>query len=236
MDLQIFPVPDDRNYQRLWKVPRRSGGRRSSRPYEPTRAREEKEHLESLDSVVPWSDDFSGKERISNFEALFQSVDLDAFEPNEWIADGDVVVSLGEFWVPGPRHRQTFPHTMGRHRKFLTRRSFRTEQFHDPALATALRRVGRPRPLNKRGSYSCNRLARSALFITKTQQQCFKIIQCLLSIGPDRLDDDTSAAIQIGAKDFQYARRRETFLVLANRDLALELYYALNKLRRGPRV
>jgi hypothetical protein len=73
--------------------------------------------LESRDSVVPWSDDFSGKERISNFEALFQSVDLDAFEPNEWIADGDVVVSLGEFWVPGPRHRQTFPHTMGRHRK-----------------------------------------------------------------------------------------------------------------------
>src|SRR4029077_6520976 len=107
-------------------------------------------------------------------------------------------------------------------------------QFHDPALATALRRVGRP--LNKRGPYSCNRLARSALFITKTQQQCFKIIQCLLSIGPDRLDDNTSAAIQIGAKDFQYARRRETFLVLANRDLALELYYALNKLRRGPRV
>jgi hypothetical protein len=89
---------------------------RSSGPYEPTRAREEKEHLESLDSVAPWSDS-SGKERVSNFEALFQSVDLDAFEPNEWIADGDVVVSLGEFWVPGPRHRQTFPRTMGRHRK-----------------------------------------------------------------------------------------------------------------------
>jgi hypothetical protein len=66
-------------------VPRRRGGRRSSRPYEPTRAREEKEH--SLDSVVPWSGDFLGKERISNFEALFQPVDLAAFEPNEWIAD-----------------------------------------------------------------------------------------------------------------------------------------------------
>jgi hypothetical protein len=114
MDLQIFPVLDDQELSTALESAQTSS--RSSRPYEPTRAREEKEHLESLDSVAPWSD-FSGKERISNFEALFQSVDLDAFEPNEWIADGDVVVSLGEFWVPGPRHRQTFPHTMGRHRK-----------------------------------------------------------------------------------------------------------------------
>jgi ketosteroid isomerase-like protein len=50
--------------------------------------------MSHFDPVVPWSGDFSGKERIP--EAIFQSVDVDAFEP-EWIADGDVVVSLGEF-------------------------------------------------------------------------------------------------------------------------------------------
>jgi hypothetical protein len=75
-----------------------------------------------------------------------------------------------------------------------------------------------------------------ALFITKAQQQYFKFIKCLLFIRSDRFDDNTSAAIEIGAKDFQYARGRETLLVLTNCDLALELYNALNKFRRWPRV
>jgi hypothetical protein len=38
----------------------------------------------------------------------------------------------------------------------------------------------------------------AALFLTKTKQQCFKLIQCLLFIGPDRLENDTVAAIQVG--------------------------------------
>ena len=40
-------------------------------------------------------------------------------------------------------------------------------------------------------------------FIAKTQQQRFKLTKCLLLIGPDRLEDDTGAAIQIGSKHFQ---------------------------------
>ena len=42
-----------------------------------------------------------------------------------------------------------------------------------------------------------------AFLIAKTQQQRFKLIKCLLLIGPDRLEDDTGAAIQIGSKHFQ---------------------------------
>ena len=42
-------------------------------------------------------------------------------------------------------------------------------------------------------------------FIAKTQQQCFKLIKCLLLIGPDCLEDNTVAAIQIGTKHFEYA-------------------------------
>jgi ketosteroid isomerase-like protein len=50
------------------------------------------------ESDVPWSGDFSGKHRVPEFfAAIFQSVDVQAFTPQEWIAQGDTIVSLGEF-------------------------------------------------------------------------------------------------------------------------------------------
>jgi hypothetical protein len=72
--------------------------------------------------------------------------------------------------------------------------------------------------------------------MAKTQQQRFKVIKCLLFIGPHRLDDDTGAAIQIGTKHFEYAGGRETLLAFANRDCALEPDHAPDKLRRRSRV
>jgi uncharacterized protein len=93
-----------------------------------------------FDSVVPWSGDFSGKERIPHFfEAIFQSVDVEAFEPNEWIAEGDTVVSLGEF---GCRVRATDKRSRTRWVfiwKFRDAKVFSYQQFHDPALAIAFR-------------------------------------------------------------------------------------------------
>ena len=93
-----------------------------------------------FDSVVPWSGDFSGKERIPDFfDAIFQSVDVEAFEPDEWIADGDAVVSLGEF---GCRVRATGKRSRTRWVfiwKFRDAKIFSYEQFHDPALAAAFR-------------------------------------------------------------------------------------------------
>jgi hypothetical protein len=48
--------------------------------------------------LFPGAATFQGKERIPYFfEAIFQSVDVEAFEPDEWIADGDAIASLGEF-------------------------------------------------------------------------------------------------------------------------------------------
>jgi hypothetical protein len=73
-------------------------------------------------------------------------------------------------------------------------------------------------------------------FIAKTQQQRFKLIKCLLLIGPDRLEDDTGAAIQIGTKHFQYAGGREILIAFANRDLALKPDHAPDKMRRRSRV
>ena len=73
-------------------------------------------------------------------------------------------------------------------------------------------------------------------FIAKTQQQRFKLIKRLLLIGPDRLDDDTVAAIKIGGKHSQYAGGREILLAFANRNCALEPDHAPNELRRRSRV
>jgi ketosteroid isomerase-like protein len=88
--------------------------------------------------IVPWSGDFSGKDRVPRFfEAIFQSVEVETFEPQEWIADGDTVVSLGEF---GCRVHTTGQQSHTRWAfiwKFRDGKICSYEQFHDPALAAA---------------------------------------------------------------------------------------------------
>ena len=93
-----------------------------------------------LDGVVPWAGDFSGKDRVSRFFAsIFQAVDVEAFEPKEWIAEGDTVVSLGEFACrvrgTGKRSRTRWVFLW----KFREGKVCSYEQFHDPALAAAFR-------------------------------------------------------------------------------------------------
>lgn len=91
-----------------------------------------------IENVVPWSGDFSGKARVPRFfEAIFQSVDVTAFEPQEWIAQGDTVVSLGRF---GCRVRTTGKSSDARWVfiwRFRDGKVCAYEQFHDPALAAA---------------------------------------------------------------------------------------------------
>lgn len=93
-----------------------------------------------LDSVVPWSGDFSGKDCIPRFfEAIFQSVEVEALEPKEWISDGDAVVSLGEF---GCRVRATGKRSRTRWAfiwRFREGKISSYEQFHDPAIAAVFR-------------------------------------------------------------------------------------------------
>lgn len=93
-----------------------------------------------LDSVVPWSGNFSGKTRVKAFfEAIFQSVDVEAFEPQEWVANMDTVVSVGEFAcrvrATGKRARTRWVFIW----KFREEKICSYEQFHDPALAEAFR-------------------------------------------------------------------------------------------------
>jgi uncharacterized protein len=93
-----------------------------------------------LEPVVPWAGDFSGKEQVPRFfAAISESVDVTAFNPLEFVAQGDTVVSLGEF---GCRVRATGKSALTRWVFIWKLRDGRVtsyEQFHDPTLAAAFR-------------------------------------------------------------------------------------------------
>ena len=91
-----------------------------------------------FDAIVPWSGDFSGKDQVPGFfDAIFQSVEVETFEPEEWITEGDAVVSLGEFGCrvvkTGKKSRTRWVFIW----KFRGGKICSYEQFHDPALAAA---------------------------------------------------------------------------------------------------
>ncbi|HEX3101166.1 MAG TPA: nuclear transport factor 2 family protein [Pyrinomonadaceae bacterium] len=56
------------------------------------------EWITHLDPIVPWSGDHSGKDFVpAFFGAIFGSVEVTAFEPEDWIVDGNTVVNTGRF-------------------------------------------------------------------------------------------------------------------------------------------
>lgn len=93
-----------------------------------------------MEAVVPWSGDFSGKARVSKFfDAIFQSVDVEGFDPGEFVCEGDTVVSFGEFAckvkATGKRARTRWAFVW----KVRDGKVASYEQFHDPALAAAFK-------------------------------------------------------------------------------------------------
>ncbi|HEY2733818.1 MAG TPA: nuclear transport factor 2 family protein [Polyangiales bacterium] len=93
-----------------------------------------------IEANVPWAGDFSGKAHVPKFfAALANSVDVTAFTPREFIAQGEIVVSLGEF---GCKVRATGKSVLVRWVfiwKFREGRVYSYEQFEGPALADAFR-------------------------------------------------------------------------------------------------
>ena len=93
-----------------------------------------------MDPIVPWSGDFSGKSRVPKFfEGIFNSVTVELFDPTEFIAQGDVVVSIGTF---GCRVNATGKSS---HTRWVFIWRFRDgkvssyEQFHDNKIAETFR-------------------------------------------------------------------------------------------------
>ena len=90
--------------------------------------------------IVPWAGDLSGKANVPKFfEAIGSSVDVTAFTPGEFVAQGETVVSVGEF---GCKVRATGKSSLSKWVfiwKFRDGRVCSYEQFHDPAIADAFR-------------------------------------------------------------------------------------------------
>jgi ketosteroid isomerase-like protein len=90
-----------------------------------------------LESNVPWAGDYSTKGRIPGFfNAIFASVDVLGFEPQEMMAVDDTVVSMGTFAC---RSKETGKETNTRWIfvwKFKDGLISSYEQFHDPVISS----------------------------------------------------------------------------------------------------
>ena len=93
-----------------------------------------------LDPIVPWSGDRSGKANVPTFfEAIGRTVDVLGFEPQEFIAQWDAVVSMGRFRATVRATGKTDDSLWIFIWKFGGGKVVSYEQFHDPALAAAFR-------------------------------------------------------------------------------------------------
>ena len=93
-----------------------------------------------FEPIVPWAGDFSGKAQVPRvFQAIGESVDVTAFNPKEFVAQGETVVSTGEF---GVRVRATGKSALTPWVfiwKFRDGKISSYEQFHDASIANAFR-------------------------------------------------------------------------------------------------
>lgn len=93
-----------------------------------------------VDPVVPWAGDYSTKARVGGFfSALNDAAETTAFNPAEFVAQGDTVVSMGEY---GFKARATGKSSMGRWVFVWKLRNGKVssyEQFHDPSIAEPFR-------------------------------------------------------------------------------------------------
>ncbi len=100
--------------------------------------RDEVRWVSHFEPVVPWSGDYSGRRNVPRFfAAIDRSVEVTAFVPGEFVAQGRTVVSLGQF---GCRVRATGKAALTRWVLVWKLREglvFSFDQFHDRALLEA---------------------------------------------------------------------------------------------------
>ena len=91
-----------------------------------------------FDPIVPWGGDRSGKANVPGFFAdIVNNVEVLDFQPQETIAEGDTVVTVGEFEFransTGRRARTRWVFSI----HFRDGQVCSYEQFHDPAITEA---------------------------------------------------------------------------------------------------
>ena len=93
-----------------------------------------------VDPVVPSSGDWSGRANVPGFfTAIGANVEITAFEPADYWADGDAVVSTGRFGGTVRSTGRPIDSAWVFLYRFTDGRLSSYEQFHDAALAAAFR-------------------------------------------------------------------------------------------------
>ena len=93
-----------------------------------------------FDPVVPWSGAYKDKSAVPRFfSAIATAGDVTAFRPTEFVAQGDTVVSLGEFGIKVKATGKTSLTRWVFIWKFREGRVYSYEQFHDASIADAFR-------------------------------------------------------------------------------------------------
>jgi uncharacterized protein len=114
---------------------------RSDIPFILSKLTDDVRWITHIDPIVPWSGDFSGKTNIPRFfDAILETCEVTAFEPQEFIVEGDKVVSLG---IYGAKVKATGKSTLPRWCFIWTFRQDGLvsgyEQFHEPSMADGFR-------------------------------------------------------------------------------------------------
>lgn len=93
-----------------------------------------------LDPVVPWAGSFPGKQAVPQFfESIGSNIEVTAFTPKEFVAQGDTVVSLGDVGYRSRTNGKTAVSNWVFIWKLREGRVYSYEQFHDANLAAVFR-------------------------------------------------------------------------------------------------
>lgn len=91
--------------------------------------------------VLPWARSYRGATEWSEFfKTLGETVDVEAFEPREFIAQGDAVIALGYYRMKAKRTGSSFESEWAMAWRFLDGKATEVRVYEDTApMADALR-------------------------------------------------------------------------------------------------
>ncbi len=94
-----------------------------------------------FDPIVPWGGDFSGKQNVPRFfQAINDNAETTAFNPREFVAQGDTVVSTGDYAFRAKATGKSTTNPWVFIWKFRDGKVSSYEQFHAPGAADAFRK------------------------------------------------------------------------------------------------
>ncbi len=93
-----------------------------------------------VDAIVPYGGAYDGRPNVPKFfDALGSAVETQAFEPQEFVAQGDTVVSLGRYVCKGRKSGKVSDGRWVFVWKFREGRVVSYEQYHTPGITDLFR-------------------------------------------------------------------------------------------------